>query len=224
MWQYFLDADPYQGFDPSPYPEDLEGWGSDDPIFDTVIAHARPRLIVEVGSWKGRSAINMGRICRRLGIDAKIVCVDTWLGMIEAYTERDVRPSFHAGLRMKNGWPQIYYQFLANVVRAGLHDVIVPFPQTSELGARVLRHFKLEPDVVYIDASHDYWDVARDLVNYCGLVRSGGIVFGDDFLAYEGVTRAVREFSERMQQPHWARYGKFLLVKDGHPGSVPGLA
>lgn len=41
MWMHFYDS---------------QRWGSDDPIFETVIGFAHPRLTVEVGSWKGRSA------------------------------------------------------------------------------------------------------------------------------------------------------------------------
>ena len=71
---------PFDGIDPADYPDDLQGWGSDHPILAAAIEKLRPKRIVEVGSWKGRSAINMARIVRALGLDCEIVCVDTWLG------------------------------------------------------------------------------------------------------------------------------------------------
>ena len=45
-----------------------------------VIADVKPKLIVEVGTWKGASAIYMAKICRKLELNTEIVCIDTWLG------------------------------------------------------------------------------------------------------------------------------------------------
>ena len=74
-----FSEDPYASFHSDLAP-DLQGWDSQNPILRKTIAEIRPRLIVEVGTWKGASAIHMGAICRELQLDAEIVCVDTWLG------------------------------------------------------------------------------------------------------------------------------------------------
>jgi NAD(P)-dependent dehydrogenase (short-subunit alcohol dehydrogenase family) len=36
-------------------------------------------------------------------------------------------------------------------------------------------------DLIYVDGSHDYDDVAADLAAYRPLVRPGGVMFGDDY-------------------------------------------
>ena len=57
----FYTVSPYEGFDPSLHPDDLQGWNSADPLFDEVIKKLSPRIIVEAGSWKGTSAIHVRR-------------------------------------------------------------------------------------------------------------------------------------------------------------------
>src|SRR5215813_8897239 len=82
-------ADPYQSFDASAHELDLDGWGSKHEIFGRVLHRVDARDILEIGSWKGASAIHMAQIQQRLGRHgSEIVCVDTWLGSLEFWTTR----------------------------------------------------------------------------------------------------------------------------------------
>ena len=63
-----------------------------------------------------------------------IVCIDTWLGTIESYVWRRTQPNLHTDLRLQSGWPHLYYQFLANVVRAGFAEKMVPCPRLRRSG------------------------------------------------------------------------------------------
>jgi predicted O-methyltransferase YrrM len=50
-------------------------------------------------------------------------------------------------------------------------------------------------DVVYIDASHDYESVKKDIQEWIPKVKSGGIICGDDYTdGWPGVKKAVNEF------------------------------
>ena len=49
-------------------------------------------------------------------------------------------------------------------------------------------------DFIYIDGSHDEEDVASDLRGYWGLLREGGVLFGDDY-DWPGVKAAVDRFA-----------------------------
>lgn len=49
--------------------------------------------------------------------------------------------------------------------------------------------------MVYVDGSHAYRDVLRDLHDYWPLVREGGALFGDD-ITWPSVSRAVSEFAD----------------------------
>jgi len=223
MWQHFFQDNPYDGFDPTSFPDDVQGWGSDDPIFERLIEYLRPKIIVEVGTWKGRSAIQMAQICRARGLQTNILCIDTWLGTIESYTWRERDRAIHSSLKLRHGWPHLYYQFLANVMRRGFQDMITPLPQTSEIGARLLAHFQIVPDLVYIDASHDYSDVVKDLVSYFNIMQPGGVLFGDDYIHWESVTRAVQDFANHARHPFWGRPGKYAIMKGGDVRSIPNL-
>ena len=223
MWKNFFPNNPYEAFDPSPFPEDLQGWGADDPVFEAIINFVKPRLIVEVGSWKGRSAVNMAKLCAAAGVSTQIICVDTWLGSTEVYTRRETEPESYQAMRFKNGWPQLYYQFLANVVRHGLQEVITPLPQTSATAARLLAHFQIVPDLVYVDASHEYNDVGPDIMSFLRLLRPGVVLFGDDYAYWEGVTEAVHKVAERIQHPFWGRPGKYAFIKNGDARLIPNI-
>jgi hypothetical protein len=118
---------------------------------------------------------------------------------------------------MRNGWPHLYYQFLSNVMRAGLTEHIIPFPQTSQNGLTVIREMGIKPELIYVDASHEYIDVKQDLRAAWECVAEEGIIFGDDYINWPGVTRAVDEFSLSRNLVLMGCPGKFL-------GSSPLLA
>jgi cephalosporin hydroxylase len=157
---------------------DLQGWTSDSPIFDFVIQNFKPQRIIEVGSWKGRSAINMAKICKRLGLNTEILCIDTWLGSVEHWTHEDENLPIS---KFKNGKPTIYDQFISNVIHTETTEYITPFPIDSINGALVLKKYGIQADFIYIDAGHEYDSVKNDLTNYSKLVKQGGILVGDDW-------------------------------------------
>ncbi len=204
-----LIGDPFYGythFDMDDQPEDLQGWGGHKEFLGKMIEISRPTRIIEVGSWKGKSAIAMAEAClhlhrfetqesRRSPYQlGEIVCVDTWLGATEFVGRPNDDPK--RGLRKDFGYPSIYYQFMANVFRARQHDMITPFPQTSVNAARFLKKYNIKADLIYIDGSHEYDDVKQDLEMYYELLNENGLIFGDDYCEYwGGVIKAVNEFA-----------------------------
>lgn len=187
---------------------DIQGWNCDSAIFPEIIKEVKPKLIVEVGTWKGASAIHMASLVKALNLDTKIVCVDTWLGALEMWTDREDKDRY-LSLNLKNGYPTVYYQFLYNVIEAGYGDIIIPFPQTSLIASRYFRDRNIMPDLVYIDASHDDTDVFMDLTSYWDILKVGGIIFGDDYYTWQGVRNAVDRFNLyykynfEVQGNHW---------------------
>lgn len=184
---------PYADFPLADYPEDLQGWGSQSPAFAELLSKVKPQRIIEVGTWKGGSAIHMAGLVKQQGLAAQIICVDTWLGAVEFWTDQS-DPERYQALKCRNGYPTVYYQFLANVIHRGCQDVIVPFPQTSTIGALWFRRFGVTADLIYIDGSHEEDDVYADLVSYWDLVRPGGVLVGDDW-GWDGVRLAATRFA-----------------------------
>lgn len=208
-----LKSDPYSDFPYQDYPQDLQGWGSNDQIFAQILQAIAPAIVIEVGTWKGYSAFSMSEILKKQGKDFVIICVDTWLGGIEHI---DDSMEINLNQYRKYGYPQLYYQFLANMMHLGCHESIVPFPNTSAIAARFLFKQKIQADVIYIDASHQEDDVYADLGNYWKILRSGGVMFGDDWnadaLGY-GVICAVNRFVREKELNLQVQGNKWIIQK-----------
>ncbi len=188
-----MGSNPYDGFDASGYSLDVTGWQSQHPWFEAIISQIRPRRILEVGTWKGASAIHMAELARKLDPAAQVLCVDTWLG---SHRVLWLNPEFRKQLNLRHGFPQQYFQFLANVVLSNLHDAIFPLPMTSYSATDIIASTGLTFDLIYIDAHHDEDEVASDLRRCYPLLRPGGVMFGDDYSGAEpGVIRAVNRFA-----------------------------
>jgi predicted O-methyltransferase YrrM len=205
-------VNPYDGFNRAFYPEKIEGWNSDGLIFLELLMEHRPHLVVEVGTWLGASALHMASLLDRLPDcrATKIVCVDTWLGALEFWTDQN-DPTRYRALELTHGYPTVYRRFLANVLHRGQQDRIIPFPQTSLIAARWFARREEKLPFVYLDASHDYDDVLADLRAWWPLIAPGGVLFGDDYGTWEGVRLAVECFhgeraghvSKRIVGNHW---------------------
>jgi hypothetical protein len=204
-------VDPYQDFDPTAWPDDASGWGSDSPAFGEWIDLLKPARIIEVGSWKGGSALTLARHQQRHGIDGEILCVDTWLGALEMWTDLD-DPTRHGSLALHHGYPSLYYTFLANVARAGQQSRITPFPIPSITAAQWCALRGVTAGLIYIDGSHEEEDVYQDLVVWWDLVAAGGILGGDDW-SWDGVRLAVQRFARENQLTIGHRHDKWELMR-----------
>ncbi|QJE96959.1 class I SAM-dependent methyltransferase [Luteolibacter luteus] len=204
-------VDPYQGFDWQSLPDDRSGWGSDSTAFGELVAAIKPRRIIEVGTWKGGSALTLAEALEKQGLDAEIICVDTWLGALEMWTDQEDAGRF-GSLALKHGYPTLYYQFLANVCRAGQQTRITPFPIPSVTAAQWFSLRDVRADLIYIDGSHEEDDVYQDLVSYWDLVRPGGVLFGDDW-SWDGVRLAVERFARENSLPITHRHDKWELKR-----------
>ncbi|NBS69496.1 class I SAM-dependent methyltransferase [bacterium] len=183
-----LSSDAYDSLDVTGHQVDLQGWvnGGFGHAFSDAIKGKDKPFVVEVGTYKGKSAVMMADIMNGQG---KILCVDTWLGAPEFWTHERDMPKV-------NGWPVIFYKFTKNVKTLGLQNVITPFPISSQQAADVLKYYGVQADVIYIDASHEYEAVLSDLKAWWPVLKPGGVMIGDDYdpNCHQGVVRAVNEF------------------------------
>lgn len=165
------------------------------PRLPKLIAEYQPQTVLELGSLLGKSAIAMAIAGRDAGIESmRIYCVDTWLGAIE---------NWKRGYSKKAGWelleldetgrPQFYNRFLDNIRKAGVADIITPLSMTTRTGFQYIGHCGIVPDLIYIDASHEYKDVLEDIESAMSVVKTGGIICGDDYENKPGVTQAVND-------------------------------
>lgn len=188
--------------------EDLQGWASTDSCFNDIIEKIKPTTIIEVGTWKGASAVNMAALALAQGVsdeELEIVCVDTFLGSVEHYTMLN---TFNAGNK-KHGRPLIYDQFLSNVVHNKLTKVITPFPIDSGNGALSLVNWNVQADLIYIDAAHDFEYVQVDFIRYANALRPGGYILIDDW-HHQPIKEAAKSvFGDKVFEIH----GKAAWIK-----------
>ncbi|MFT4176284.1 MAG: class I SAM-dependent methyltransferase [Luteolibacter sp.] len=204
--------DPYLDFDWQTWPDDPSGWGSQSPAFAELVEKIRPRRIIEVGTWKGGSALEMARHTVSLGLQTEIICIDTWLGALEMWMDHTDETRYGA-LNLKNGYPSLYYQFLANVCYAGRQDIVTPLPLPSTTAAQWLAVHGVLADLIYIDGSHEEDDVYQDLTSYWDLLRPGGILLGDDW-GWDGVRMAAERFARENSLAIHHRHDKWELHKN----------
>lgn len=132
-------------------------------------------LIVEVGSWLGRST----RLLAGLAPNATVIAVDHWKGSPEHFHD----PELAAFL------PHLYDAFLSECWE--YRDRIVPLRANSVDGLRMIAETGLRPNLIYIDADHAYEAVLADVTTALECFPSTSIV-GDDW-NWPGVKRAVEE-------------------------------
>ena len=202
MMKDIHSTNPYLDFSPQKYGVkglDLRGWGLDlthKYIFDYI----KPKFMVEVGSWKGLSAVNFASMMRSTHGNNSclmLICVDTWLGTTKAWESPDMEnPTHENTLHLRNGYPSVYYQFLYNVIDKGYHDIIVPLPLPGVMGAIFLQRKGARPDTIFIDGCHDELCVYQDIESWFPVLKEDGILFGDDF-GRGGVKKAVFRFCDQ---------------------------
>lgn len=217
--QWVLDKlwhgnDPVAAFPRHIYGVDHQGWNSDHGYLAEAIDVVRPRIVVEVGVWKGGSVATMAARLKALALDGVVIAIDTWLGASDHW----LNPGFHAELRFRDGYPSLYHCFMANMIDKGLEDYIVPLPLDSINALVVLKERGIEVDVLHIDAGHDYQSVKNDLKAWWPLLRPGGVLIGDDYhrdrLHWPEVAAAIDDFfAETPHESFRADWGKCYVRK-----------
>ena len=204
--------------------------------------------MVEVGVWKGQSVSHLAGWLKdhKQGV---LLAVDTWLGTqsLRRLGLKSCSPctSVHApsaaafavpgapefwlagpsdptrDLLWRNGYPQVYYTFLSNIVHLGLEQYIIPFPAPSRLAFNVLSRHGVLADLIHIDAAHEYEDVLEDMNLWWRLLAPNGVLFGDDWEpehAWPGVRRAVKEFAAQQKLSYSVHGFKWYMRK---PADTP---
>jgi predicted O-methyltransferase YrrM len=139
-----------------------------------LAGHARQRRrIVEVGSWKGTTAIAMAD-----NTVGEVWAVDTFEGSIGEEQGQQL-------YEKPKDW--LLAEFTRNT--AGLKNLRV-MRQYSIIAAAALKGYQF--DMIFLDASHDYESVKADILAWRPLLASGGLLCGHD-RQWDGVAQAVRE-------------------------------
>lgn len=169
---------------------DIQGWdGSYHSWLLDAVWELKPNVIVEVGVWKGASALSLAN--ELPDWEGVLIAVDTFQGSAEHWLGEHQLP-------MQDGRSTLYDTFLCNVVAYNLQNHIIPLPIDSINAAMVLRDLGVAVDMIHLDAAHDAMSVSMDLQAWWPLLRDGGVLIGDDYCQqWPGVVAAFDAFAER---------------------------
>ena len=115
-------------------------------------------VIVEIGSWKGKSTIWLAKGSKK-GNGIKVYAVDHHMGS----------PEHKSSL----GELWTFEEFKANIDRADVVDIVIPIVETS---ADASRDFDDPIELLFIDGAHDYHSVKSDYDEWSHKVVDGGII------------------------------------------------
>jgi MMP 1-O-methyltransferase len=135
-----------------------------------------PGVIVEIGSWKGRSTMCLA-LGSMKGQGKTIFAIDPHTGSPEHWAAFGTVSTFD--------------EFSDNVRRAGVEDIVVPLVHTS---SDVARTFDEAVAMVFIDGAHEFESVKQDFDDWVPKVVEGGIVALHDAVTRPGPRRVARDF------------------------------
>lgn len=122
-------------------------------------------VIVEIGSWKGKSTIWLGK-GSKAGNDVRIYAVDPHTrGSLEKFRE--------------------------NIKMADINDVVIPMVKTSE---DAVKGWDKPVELLWIDGDHRYHMVKLDFKLWFSHLIEGGLIVFHDTVLWRGPRKVAEEF------------------------------
>jgi glycosyltransferase involved in cell wall biosynthesis/predicted O-methyltransferase YrrM len=175
--------------------EAIEGFmvpGQEEYLFNKVKSLPNDAVVVEIGSYKGRSTVAMAYAC--IGTKRKIYCINTWDGNDIDFPDRNLFEIWQQNLQ-KNG----LYEYVLPL-QGYSHQVLSQWLELT--GAK-------EINFIFIDGSHQFLDVLKDFeLSFPLLKEDGWIAFHDVVPTWPG--------SERV----WHNIAKHCLVNHEYSSTL----
>jgi predicted O-methyltransferase YrrM len=159
---------------------DIPGWLTDEEgeaLYELARACTGKGVIVEIGSWKGKSTVCLG-LGSREGASLPVYAVDP-----------------HADYR--------FGDFKNNVERAGIADLVRPVASLSQAAAG---GFEEPIELLFVDGSHEYDLVLEDFEKWVPKVVDGGWVAFHDTTWTRGPRKVVGQAIYRSRRFKDARF------------------
>ena len=156
--------------------QNIPNWFDYPELYATAVKNAPSGArFVEVGVWKGGSAAFMGVEIVNSGKFITFDAIDTFEGSKE---HGDIENFYE---ETKQNLKPLIDLRIVNLIKGHSQEVVKNYADNSI-------------DFVFIDASHEYEDVKRDLELWLPKVKQGGALGGHDYdPIWSGVVRAVNE-------------------------------
>jgi len=173
------------------FTHNVDGWlsvGEGALLYNLARNVSSAGAIVEIGSWKGKSTIWLGRGSQN-GNRAKVYAVDPHTGSPE--------------INKVLGEVWTLDEFKRNIAEARLQSIVDPLVMTSEEAAR---DFRKAAELVFIDGAHEYDSVRLDFELWFPKVVEGGIMAFHDTNGRPGSTTAVTDLVYKSRYFRNVRY------------------
>jgi glycosyltransferase involved in cell wall biosynthesis/predicted O-methyltransferase YrrM len=162
-------------------PDYLEhsAWLAHAPFAFWLVSVLRPRILVELGTYRGFSYFAFCQAVHRLGLDAKCHAIDSWLG--------DEHGGFYGPevFSQVDSYNASRYASFSTLVRADFSEAARQFDDGSI-------------DLIHFDGRHYYKDIKRDFDNWATKLSDRGVALFHDTQVRErgfGVHRFWAELS-----------------------------
>ena len=166
------------------------------------------KVILELGSWLGKST----RFLLDAAPKATVIAVDHWKGTLQIMSDAP---------EQGRKFPILYDQFLSNCWE--YKDRLIPVKNNTVEAMGEVYNLGIRPDLVYVDASHDYDSAIADLTEAVKLFPNAVFV-GDDFSTnWKGVMCAVWETALKLRSPVMVLSHAWILC-GGEDGKAPVYA
>jgi len=160
----------------------IDGWMTPNELLWLAERASEHTEIVEIGSWKGRSARVIGENTK-----GRLTCIDTW-----AASSPELGVEFAKGAILAGHDPDwVYDEFRFNMI--GLDNVGALRMSSWDAAGHASRN-NVRFDMAFIDGAHDYESVSEDIAAWRALLKPGSLICGHDYAPeWSGVTKAVDE-------------------------------
>lgn len=155
----------------------IKGWLSvQEGVFLFNAASKLPdsAIIVEIGSYKGRSTIWLSSALENK-TNSKVYAIDPHTGSPE----------------VKNEYGNIdtYADFIENIKSAGVENKIIPIRKES---LKALKNFDKDIDLLFIDGSHTFEATKEDFIGWSKKLKPGGWMILHDAAVLPGPWKVAR--------------------------------
>ena len=145
-------------------------------LYSLAKAASRRGVVVEIGSWKGKSTIWLAKASETVG-GAQVYAIDPHVGGPD-----QEKIGYHA-VSTEN-------EFRCNIKAAGVESLVVPLVRSSMDAAK---GWDKAIGLLWIDGDHSYESVRGDFFTWEPHVVEGGIIALHDTYSWGGVRRVVDE-------------------------------
>lgn len=168
--------------------QDIQGWFTFPMFYRKIVDRAQDgQRFVEVGCWKGKSVVCLGVEIINSQKCITVDAIDTWEGSEEHLNVES--PFYEPLLKQKDG---LYNHFLKNI--EPLKQIIRPVRMNSVDAAQTYDNSSL--DFVFVDASHDYENVIKDIRAWLPKIKVNGVLAGHDIIHPPVKQAVIDEFKE----------------------------